>query len=111
MDNSGDVGATETSLALDGSSFPHIVYYDGTNQDVKYAAWNGSNWDIETVDWVGGVGGAGEREQVVLAQAVEGDVPDDYHVTALFVIHGSVDDLADRQLVALRQKPHRLGNP
>jgi len=40
-----------TALALDASGDPHIVYYDDTNNDIKYAAWDAcaSSWDIETV--------------------------------------------------------------
>ena len=52
----GDVGKWDTSLALDGAGNPAISYYDRTNEDLKYAKWNGTSWDIETVDSAGNVG-------------------------------------------------------
>ncbi len=55
VDSVGDVGYFP-SLELDSSGYPRISYYDGTNADLKYAAWNGLSWDIETVDWEGSVG-------------------------------------------------------
>ncbi len=55
LDGAADVGQY-TSLALDGSGYPHISYYDDTNDDLKYAAWDGSSWDIATVDSAGDVG-------------------------------------------------------
>jgi len=55
VDSAGDVGEY-TSLALDVSGYPHISYFDNTNDDLKYAAWNGSSWEIETVDSASDVG-------------------------------------------------------
>ena len=45
-----------TSLALDSSSNPHISYYDYTNFNLKYAYYNGTTWQISTVDSIGEVG-------------------------------------------------------
>ena len=42
VDNSGDVGVY-SSIAVDSNNNPHISY-------TKYAKWNGSAWDIQTVD-------------------------------------------------------------
>jgi len=40
-----------TSIALDSDDNPHISYYDSyPNYELKYAFWNGSAWDITTVD-------------------------------------------------------------
>ena len=33
-----------------------ISYYDWTNHDLKYAAWDGSQWQIQTVDSAEDVG-------------------------------------------------------
>ncbi len=55
VDSVGSVGF-HTSLALDASGYPHISYYDATHEDLKYAAWNGTEWDVRTVDSPGRVG-------------------------------------------------------
>ena len=44
-----------TSLAL-YNDIPHICYYDYSNGDLKYAYWDGSNWNVEVVDSEGNVG-------------------------------------------------------
>ncbi|MDG6256986.1 MAG: hypothetical protein QCH35_05230 [Methanomicrobiaceae archaeon] len=45
------------SLALDEGGHPHISYHDyDPNYDLKYAAWNGTAWAIQTVDSDGNVG-------------------------------------------------------
>ncbi len=40
----------------DSSGNPHISYWDYTNYDLKYAAWDGNGWKIETLDSNGYVG-------------------------------------------------------
>jgi hypothetical protein len=55
VDSTGDVGWS-TSLALDSAGNPHISYFDAMNEDLKYARWTGSSWNIETVDSPGEVG-------------------------------------------------------
>jgi hypothetical protein len=55
VDASGDVGEY-SSLALDGSGYPHISYYDDTNADLKYAYEDAAGWHTETVDETGDVG-------------------------------------------------------
>ena len=45
-----------TSLAVDSADNPHISYCDLTNYDLKYAAWDGGQWQIQTVDGAGTVG-------------------------------------------------------
>ena len=54
-------GIQSASLALDSSGNPHISYVggdfgSGTTSLVKYASWNGSSWDIQTVDTIGILG-------------------------------------------------------
>lgn len=41
------------SIALDGSDLPHLSYYDdgsGTRQNLKYAHYDGADWQFQTVD-------------------------------------------------------------
>jgi hypothetical protein len=45
-----------SSIALDDSGNPHIAYLKEDTGVLKYVAWNGSSWDIQTVDWDGDVG-------------------------------------------------------
>jgi hypothetical protein len=55
VDSNGEVGLYN-SLALDSSGYPHISYRDHTNNNLKYARWDGGEWRIETVDSGGNVG-------------------------------------------------------
>jgi hypothetical protein len=45
-----------TSLALDGSGWPHVSYLEWVNYDLRYAYRDASGWHIETVDTAGYVG-------------------------------------------------------
>jgi len=51
----GGIGG-HTSISLDSNGYPHISYFDETNYDLKYAYFDGSSWQIETVDSEGYVG-------------------------------------------------------
>ena len=55
VDSSGNVGSY-TSIAVDTAGYPHISYYDETNQALKYAYKNVSGWHTSTVDSSGNVG-------------------------------------------------------
>ncbi|MFO1531959.1 MAG: hypothetical protein U1F77_20070 [Kiritimatiellia bacterium] len=55
MDSIGDVGRY-TSLAFGADGQPAIAYYDVTNQNLKYARYNGSAWVVVTIDASGDVG-------------------------------------------------------
>ena len=56
VDCNGQSVGLETSLALDSSDYPHISYYDQGNGNLKYAFWDCSHWNIQTVDSEGNVG-------------------------------------------------------
>jgi len=55
VDAEGDVGAF-TSLALDGAAQPRILYYDLSNNALRYAAWEGGVWNRRELDRAGRVG-------------------------------------------------------
>ncbi len=40
----------QISLALDDEDFPRITYYNAFFGQLRYATWNGSDWNIEIVD-------------------------------------------------------------
>jgi len=44
------------SLALNGSGYPRIAYYNGTSGHLDFAVWNGSSWSIEIADTSANVG-------------------------------------------------------
>lgn len=44
------------SMALDKNGLPGIAYFDGWNGDLKFARFNSTHWDVETIDSVGSVG-------------------------------------------------------
>ena len=53
VDSTGIVGGY-SSLELDAAGYPHVSYYDSTNDDLKYAYQDAGGWHIETVDTQGG---------------------------------------------------------
>lgn len=50
VDNSGDVGKW-SDIAYDSHGYPHIVYFDDTDDDLMYAHWTGSAWKIEEITY------------------------------------------------------------
>ncbi len=46
----GAITGVHASLALDGADRPHIAYYEDQREDLLYAAWDGAQWQITTVD-------------------------------------------------------------
>lgn len=56
VDASADDVGKYSKLQLDENDNPLIAYYDATNADVKLARFDGTAWQIETVDSDGDVG-------------------------------------------------------
>ncbi|MFP6872503.1 MAG: BACON domain-containing carbohydrate-binding protein [Verrucomicrobiales bacterium] len=55
VDSDGSVGQY-TSLSHGPDGNPAICYYDNTNDDLKFASFDGTGWNTETVDSEGNVG-------------------------------------------------------
>jgi hypothetical protein len=56
VDSTGETG-WYPSIAIDpGSGIPAIAYYDMTNANLRYAAWDGDSWNRTTLDATGDVG-------------------------------------------------------
>jgi hypothetical protein len=65
VDSEGDVG-DHTSVTLDANGHPHIAYRDKTNADAKYAAWNGTSWEIRRLQAGTSCAGDGTYPSVAL---------------------------------------------
>ena len=52
VDNSGDVGKW-SDIAYDSQGYPHIVYFDDTDDDIMYAWWDGTAWHYEEISPAG----------------------------------------------------------
>tara|TARA_X000001036_G_scaffold343183_1_gene322751 strand:+ start:1305 stop:6764 length:5460 start_codon:yes stop_codon:yes gene_type:complete len=52
LDSNGDLGV-HTSMAVDSTGDLHIVYYDGTNEEIKYATDESGSWVYSSIDIVG----------------------------------------------------------
>ena len=48
VDNSGDTGKW-SDIAYDSQGYPHIVYYNDTDDYLLYATWTGEGWFIEAI--------------------------------------------------------------
>ena len=48
VDNSNDVGKW-SDIAYDSHGYPHIVYFDDTNNDLMYTHWTGDAWKFEEI--------------------------------------------------------------
>ncbi len=49
VDSCSEIVGLYTSIAIDSHDYPHISYFDYTNNCLKYARWNGSVWNISIV--------------------------------------------------------------
>ena len=53
VDDTPNSTAGDVDFALDSNDYPHIAYYDRYDQDngiLRYARWNGDEWEKEIVD-------------------------------------------------------------
>ncbi|MCD4736113.1 MAG: hypothetical protein K8R53_08730 [Bacteroidales bacterium] len=51
-----DTGADYMDMALDSSDYPRLSYFNANGSDLKYAVYDGTIWQMETVDEIGSVG-------------------------------------------------------
>jgi len=49
-EESGSETGTFSNIVCDSRDRPRISYYDGGDNCLRFAAWNGTSWDRETVD-------------------------------------------------------------
>jgi hypothetical protein len=53
VDSDSSTGPGGTSIAFDHEGNPHIAYHHHDSDDLRYASWTGTAWEIETVDGYG----------------------------------------------------------
>ena len=53
IDDSSTKTGLYSDIELDSNGYPHISYYDDTNNNINYAKYDGSSWTISVVDTVG----------------------------------------------------------
>lgn len=56
IDNTGDIVGTYLSMSLDQRGRPAVAYFDVTHSDLKYSAFDGAQWNAQTVDSKNSVG-------------------------------------------------------
>ncbi len=64
VDATPQVGAV-AALDIDSQNRPHIVYFDQSHYDLKYAQWNGATWQIQSIVAQVGMWGLGELALVL----------------------------------------------
>jgi hypothetical protein len=56
VDTTGVIAGQYLSLAIDQEGRAGIAYFDTTHGDLRYAHFNGSSWDLQTIDASGATG-------------------------------------------------------
>ncbi len=56
VDDTGEHGSSNTSIAIDAAGRPHIAYFADDSADLRYTWYDGKAWHIETVDSTSQVG-------------------------------------------------------
>ncbi len=56
----------DTGIAIDSNGYPHIIYNDYENECKKYAYWDGTEWDTQTI-----ASETGEGEGVKIAIGID----------------------------------------
>jgi hypothetical protein len=56
VDPANAITGIYSSLQIDSKGRPGVAYFDGTHGDLRYAHFNGGNWDVQTIEGLGSVG-------------------------------------------------------
>ncbi len=61
-----EIAGTDTCIAVDTNGYPAISYYHETGGNLMLARFNGSHWNVETVD-TGGTNNVGQRTSLAFS--------------------------------------------